>query len=46
MTSVRLVGTGAGIAFFMLVAHRAGNATITAAIARIVVTADFVHRSL
>jgi uncharacterized membrane protein len=37
-----LLGTGAGIAFFMLVAHRTGNAAIIAAVARMVVTADFV----
>ncbi|MDK4737008.1 DUF2269 domain-containing protein [Rhizobium sp. CNPSo 3490] len=37
-----LLGTGAGIAFFMLVAHRTGNAATVAAVARIVVIADFV----
>ncbi|OOO36546.1 DUF2269 family protein [Rhizobium sophoriradicis] len=37
-----LLGTGAGIAFFMLVAHRTGNAITVAAVARIVVLADFV----
>jgi uncharacterized membrane protein len=37
-----LLGTGAGIAFFMLMAHRTGNAAVIAATARIVVTADFV----
>lgn len=36
-----LLGTGAGIAFFMLVAHRTGNAATIAATARIVVIADF-----
>lgn len=36
-----LLGTGAGIAFFMLLAHRTGNALIIAAVARIVVIADF-----
>lgn len=36
-----LIGTGAGIAFFMLMAHRTGNATKIAGVARIVVTADF-----
>jgi uncharacterized membrane protein len=36
-----LLGTGAGIAFFMLLAHRTGNAAIVAAVARIVVIADF-----
>lgn len=35
-----LLGTGAGIAFFMLLAHRAGEATTVAAVARIVVVAD------
>jgi uncharacterized membrane protein len=37
-----LLGTGAGIAFFMLMAHRTGDARIVAATARIVVIADFV----
>ncbi|HEY8571387.1 DUF2269 domain-containing protein [Phenylobacterium sp.] len=37
-----LLGTGAGIAFFMLMAHRTGNAATIAATARIVVIADFV----
>jgi uncharacterized membrane protein len=37
-----LLGTGAGIAFFMLMAHRTGNAATVAAVARIVVIADFV----
>lgn len=37
-----LLGTGAGIAFFMLLAHRTGNAAVVAAVARIVVIADFV----
>ncbi|MER8472420.1 DUF2269 family protein [Mesorhizobium sp. M1328] len=36
-----LLGTGAGIAFFMLLAHRTGNAAAVAAVARIVVVADF-----
>ena len=36
-----LLGTGAGIAFFMLLAHRTGNAATIAAVARIVVIADF-----
>jgi uncharacterized membrane protein len=36
-----LLGTGAGIAFFMLMAHLTGKAAIIAAVARIVVTADF-----
>ena len=37
-----LLGTGAGIAFFMLLAHRTGNPVVIAAVARIVVIADFV----
>lgn len=36
-----LLGTGAGIAFFMLMAHRTGRAEAIAAVARIVVLADF-----
>jgi uncharacterized membrane protein len=36
-----LLGTGAGIAFFMLLAHRTGNAATVAAVARIVVIADY-----
>jgi uncharacterized membrane protein len=36
-----LIGTGAGIAFFMLMAHRTGDAAKIAGVARIVVTADF-----
>lgn len=36
-----LLGTGAGIAFFMLMAHRTGDARAIAATARIVVVADF-----
>ncbi len=40
--STVLLGTGAGIAFFMLMAHRTGEAAIVAAVARIVVIADFV----
>ncbi|HEX8216896.1 MAG TPA: DUF2269 domain-containing protein [Allosphingosinicella sp.] len=36
-----LLGTGAGIAFFMLMAHRTGEAAIIAATARIVVRADY-----
>jgi uncharacterized membrane protein len=35
-----LLGTGAGIAFFMLRAHLTGEAVIVAAVARIVVLAD------
>jgi uncharacterized membrane protein len=37
-----LFGTGAGIAFFMLMAHRTGDAATIAATARVVVIADFV----
>jgi uncharacterized membrane protein len=36
-----LLGTGAGIAFFMLLAHRTGDAKVIASVARIVVIADF-----
>ena len=36
-----LLGTGAGIAFFMLMAHRTGDAATVAATARIVVIADY-----
>lgn len=36
-----LLGTGAGIAFFMLMAHRTGDARTIAATARIVVIADY-----
>ena len=35
-------GTGAGIAFFMLLAHLKGDARLIAGVARIVVIADFV----
>ena len=37
-----LLGTGSGIAFFMVAAHRTGSAATVAAVARIVVHADFV----
>ena len=37
-----LLGTGAGIAFFMLLGHRTGKPATVAAIARIVVIADVV----
>jgi uncharacterized membrane protein len=37
-----LLGTGAGIAFFMLVAHLTGRPAVIAGVARIVVLADFV----
>jgi uncharacterized membrane protein len=36
-----LLGTGAGIAFFMLMAHRTHEPAVVAAVARIVVIADF-----
>lgn len=36
-----LLGTGAGIAFFMLLAHRSKNVQVIAGVARIVVIADF-----
>ncbi len=36
-----LLGTGAGIAFFMLLAHRTGDTALIAGVARIVVIADF-----
>lgn len=36
-----LIGTGAGIAFFMLMAHRTGDPATIAATARIVVIADY-----
>jgi uncharacterized membrane protein len=36
-----ILGTGAGIAFFMLLAHRTGDVRIVAGVARIVVVADF-----
>jgi uncharacterized membrane protein len=37
-----LLGTGAGIAFFMLRAHMSGDTAVIAGVARIVVTADLV----
>jgi len=36
-----LFGTGVGIAFFLLLAHRTKKAAVVAAVARIVVIADF-----
>jgi uncharacterized membrane protein len=39
--AIVLIGTGAGIAFFMVMAHFTGNTTKIAGVARIVVTADF-----
>jgi uncharacterized membrane protein len=35
-------GTGVGIAFFMLLAHLGGNATVIASVTRVVVLADFI----
>ncbi|HET9428733.1 MAG TPA: DUF2269 domain-containing protein [Allosphingosinicella sp.] len=40
--AVVLLGTGAGIAFFMFMANRTRDAVIVAATARIVVAADFI----
>jgi uncharacterized membrane protein len=40
--STVLLGTGAGIAFFMLMAHRTGDVRVIAGVARIVVLADYV----
>ena len=37
-----LLGTGAGIAFFMVLAHLSRNTAVIAGVARIVVIADFV----
>ena len=37
-----LLGTGAGIAFFMLMAQRSGDVRVIAGVARIVVLADYV----
>lgn len=37
-----LLGTGAGIAFFMLMAHRDGRPDVVAGVARIVVMADVI----
>ncbi len=37
-----LLGTGAGIAFFMVVAHFSGKPAVISSVARIVVIADFV----
>lgn len=39
--AIVLIGTGAGIAFFMVMAHRTGSPSTIAGVARIVVTADF-----
>lgn len=40
--AIVLLGTGAGIAFFMLLAHRTGNPLVVAEIARMVVLGDLV----
>lgn len=40
--STVLLGTGAGIAFFMLMAHRTGDVRLIAGVTRIVVIADYV----
>jgi len=40
--AIVLIGTGAGIAFFMVMAHFTGNVSKIAGVARIVVIADFV----
>ena len=40
--AIVLLGTGAGIAFFMLRAHHTRDVFVIAGVARIVVTADFV----
>ena len=37
-----LIGTGSGIAFFMVMAHRSGDATLIAGVGTIVVIADWV----
>ena len=39
--AIVILGTGTGIAFFMLMAHRSGDAAFIAKTAEIVVTADF-----
>ena len=42
LSSTILFGTGIGIAFFMLMAHRTRDPKVIAAVAGIVVTADFI----
>lgn len=42
LSAAVLFGTGAGIAFFMLWAHRTRDPATVAAVGRIVVTADFI----
>ncbi|MGQ3357014.1 MAG: DUF2269 family protein [Phreatobacter sp.] len=39
--AIVLIGTGAGIAFFLVMAHATGKVSRIAGVARIVVTADF-----
>lgn len=41
LSAAVLFGTGLGIAFFMLMAHRTGNPLIIAGVGRIVIAADF-----
>ena len=41
-----LIGTGAGIAFFMLMAHRTGDTKLIAHVAETVVIADFLFTAL
>ncbi|HWY65475.1 MAG TPA: DUF2269 domain-containing protein [Rhizomicrobium sp.] len=40
--AITILGTGSGIAFFMLMAHRSGNAEFIARTARLVVLADMI----
>ena len=40
--AIVILGTGTGIAFFMLMAHRSRDATFVARTAEVVVTADFI----
>jgi uncharacterized membrane protein len=40
--AIAILGTGAGIAFFMLMAHRTGDAAFVAQTARVVVLADMI----
>ena len=42
MGAITILGTGSGIAFFMLMAHRSGNAEFIARTARLVVLADMI----
>jgi uncharacterized membrane protein len=41
LSATVLLGTGAGIAFFMWMAHRSGNVSTIAAVSRLVVLADW-----